>query len=100
MPLYVYILASRKDGTLYTGVTNDIAARVHDHKQGRGSRFAAKYGALRLVWYEEHTDPASAIEREKRIKRWRRAWKIALIEAENPDWNELYRHGGLPMERQ
>ncbi len=88
---YVYILASQKNGTLYVGVTTSLAARIVQHKNGEGSKFAAKYGVTRLVWYEEHIDVRDAIEREKSIKRWRRDWKIALIEKDNPQWNELFR---------
>lgn len=80
MPGYVYILASQKNGTLYTGVPSNLAERISQHKLGEGSKFSAKYGAVRLVWYEEHFDIRDAIEREKSIKRWRRAWKIAMIE--------------------
>jgi putative endonuclease len=86
----VYILASRRNGTLYTGVTGNIANRVMLHKQGKGSAFTRKYGVTRLVWYEFHEDFGFAIEREKRIKNWRRAWKLELIEATNPDWEDLY----------
>lgn len=90
---YVYILASKKDGTLYTGVTADLARRVHEHKQQLGKGFTARYGALRLVWYREYDDIGHAIVDEKRIKRWRRAWKVRMIEKMNPDWQEL--HGGM-----
>lgn len=90
---YVYILASKKDGTLYTGVTADLSQRVFDHKQRLGKGFTARYGAIRLVWYREFDEIGEAIVWEKRIKRWRRAWKIALIEEMNPDWRELY--GGM-----
>lgn len=91
---YVYMLASQKNGTLYAGVTSNLAQRIAQHKRGEGSKFAAKYGAVRLVWYEEHVDVRDAIEREKRIKRWRRDWKIDLIEKDNPDWTELFRGSG------
>lgn len=90
---YVYILASHKDGTLYTGVTSDLGQRVFDHKQRKGSGFTARYGAIRLVWYQEYFEIGEAIIFEKRIKRWRRSWKIDLIEQMNPDWRELY--GGM-----
>jgi len=86
---YVYILASQKNGTLYTGVTSDLVSRIGQHKDGAGSKFTAKYGVKRLVWYEKHLDIRDAIEREKKVKRWRRAWKIALIEKSNPEWAEL-----------
>ncbi|MEZ5811670.1 MAG: GIY-YIG nuclease family protein [Rhizobiaceae bacterium] len=91
---FVYMLASKKDGTIYTGVTNSLARRVPEHKAGKGARFTSRYGAMRLVWYEEHFDVRDAIEREKQIKRWRRAWKIALIEKDNPGWFELFRGTG------
>ncbi len=91
---YVYMLASQKNGTIYTGVTNSLAMRIAQHKNGEGSRFTAKYNVTRLVWYEEHFNIRDAIEREKTIKRWRRDWKIALIEKDNPEWNELFRGMG------
>ncbi|MFL9841240.1 GIY-YIG nuclease family protein [Sphingomonas sp. ST-64] len=87
---WVYILANRKNGTLYTGVTADIAARIVQHREGTGSRFAAHYGVTRLVYVEPHDDITTAIAREKAIKKWRRAWKIELIERENPDWRDLF----------
>jgi putative endonuclease len=91
---YVYITASQKNGTLYTGVTADLGYRIPQHKERKGNGFTARYGATRLVWYEEHSDIRDAIEREKQIKRWRRAWKIELIEEKNPDWNELFKGWG------
>ena len=87
---YVYILASKKNGTLYTGVTADLAQRVFEHKQALTDSFTARYGVTRLVWYREYQDIGEAIVDEKRIKKWRRAWKIRLIEEINPDWHELY----------
>ncbi len=87
---WVYILASKPRGTLYVGVTNDLAIRTHEHKAGRGSAFTKKYGVVKLVYAEEHTDIESAIAQEKRIKRWRRAWKVELIEKHNPNWEDLY----------
>ena len=86
----VYILASKRNGTLYIGVTSDILWRVGLHKQGIGSKFTAKYGVDRLVWAEFHATMREAIIREKRLKNWRRAWKIRLIEERNPDWRDLY----------
>ena len=83
-------MASKKDGTLYVGVTSDLSGRVFEHKQGLIPGFTARYGCRRLVWYEEHFDIRDAIEREKTIKRSPRRWKIEWIEAMNPDWNELY----------
>lgn len=87
---YVYIAASQKGGTIYVGVTNSLARRMAEHKDGKGSAFPARYGIQRLVWYEDHLDIRDAIQREKSLKRWRREWKIALIEKANPDWNELF----------
>lgn len=91
MAYYVYMLASRKGGTIYTGVTNDLEGRVFDHREGRGSKFTSKYQVKRLVWYEEHSDVGMAIRREKNIKKYYRKWKIDLIEEMNPDWFDLYR---------
>ena len=82
----VYILANRKNGTLYTGVTSDLVRRMDQHKSGAGSAFAAKYGCKTLVWFERFNDINDAIHREKRIKEWKRQWKINLIEESNPDW--------------
>lgn len=90
MSYYVYIMASRKNGTLYIGVTNDVIRRVWEHRQGRGSRFVAKYGVTRLVHVEEHEEIARAIQREKTMKEWPRVWKIRLIECTNPEWIDLY----------
>jgi len=87
---FVYILASRCNGTLYIGVTNDLERRVSEHRNGEAQGFTKRYGVQRLVWYEAHGDINEAIARETRIKGWRRAWKIELIEAENPDWVDLY----------
>jgi len=87
---YVYIMASQKNGTLYIGVTNNISARVFMHREGRGSAFAAKYHVKRLVYCETYNDVNDAIAREKRLKKWRRQWKIGLIEEMNPDWDDLY----------
>jgi putative endonuclease len=87
---YVYLLASRKNGTLYLGVTNDLVRRVYEHKTKSLPGFTARYEVSRLVWFESHDDPANAIAREKDIKKWRREWKIRLINQDNPDWNDLY----------
>lgn len=86
----VYLLASRRHGTLYCGVTNDLLRRVYEHKAKIAIGFTAKYNVDKLVWHEAHELVANAITREKRIKRWRRAWKIELIEQSNPDWRDLY----------
>ena len=87
---YVYILANKKNGTLYIGVTGDLLKRIHEHKNGLVKGFTKKYRVHRLVYYEQGKDINSAIEREKRIKKWRRQWKIELIEKANPDWKDLY----------
>jgi putative endonuclease len=86
---YVYILASGKNGTLYVGVTNNLSLRVWHHKEGRASAFTKRYGVSRLVWYEEHPTVPQAIQRETSLKRWKRDWKIALIEQVNPNWEDL-----------
>ncbi len=87
---HVYILTDRKDGTLYTGVTNNLAARITQHRNGTGSAFVWKYGLFRLVWTEPFPTAMEAIANEKRLKRWRRKWKVQLIEKANPDWRDLY----------
>jgi putative endonuclease len=87
---YVYLLASRLQGTLYLGVTNDLARRVHEHKARLVPGFTSRYGVDRLLWFEAYDDPSDAISREKAIKKWRRDWKITLIEHDNPDWLDLY----------
>jgi putative endonuclease len=86
----VYMMASRRNGTLYVGVTNNLAVRAHQHRRGEGSEFTRKYGVTQLVWYEFHSDINEAITREKRIKKWKRQWKLALIESFNPQWADLY----------
>jgi len=90
MAFYVYILASRKHGTLYIGVTNDLARRVYQHREKDGSTFTRRHSVTRLVYYETFDSPDAAIAREKRLKRWPRAWKIQAIEKHNPDWCDLY----------
>jgi putative endonuclease len=87
---YVYILANGRNGTLYVGVTNNIQRRVSEHRVGTSDGFTARYGVKQLVWYEVHGEVHAAIQREKNIKHWSRAWKIALIEKANPDWRDLY----------
>jgi len=86
---YVYILASRRYGTLYIGVTNDIRARLDQHRAGLGSKFVTKYKVHRLVHVETFATPEEAITREKQSKFWRRDWKIQLIEKDNLDWSDL-----------
>ena len=90
MGYWVYILASGRNGTLYVGVTNDLARRVQEHRKGAVPGFTRTYGVTRLVHAEPYDDIRIAIEREKRLKKWRRAWKLALIEEANPDWRDLY----------
>ena len=85
-----YILASQHNGTLYTGVTSDLPGRMGEHRQGIASAFTSKYGVHQLVWFEMHDTMATAIAREKQIKAWRRAWKLALIEKTNPEWRDLF----------
>ena len=90
MTAFVYIMTNRKHGTLYTGSTTDIAQRAWQHREGVGSRFTAKYGLKRLVLIEEHENLERALQREKNIKSWPRAWKVRLVEDKNPEWNDLY----------
>ena len=90
MAYYVYLLASRKHGTLYAGVTRDLVKRVYQHRTKERPGFTSRYGVTRLVWFGVYDDPTSAITREKEIKKWRRDWKVSLIENENPDWDDLY----------
>jgi putative endonuclease len=90
--LLCVILASKRNGTLYTGVTSDLIQRIYQHKEKIYGGFTAKYDVNLLVYYEVHEDIYEAILREKRIKRWRRAWKLELIEKENPNWEDLYEH--------
>ncbi|WP_428630498.1 GIY-YIG nuclease family protein [Sphingopyxis sp.] len=87
---HVYILASARNGTLYIGVTGDLAARCTQHRSGEGSGFTKRYGVDRLVHAEAFADVNEAIAREKAIKKWRRAWKLELIEHSNPQWLDLY----------
>ncbi|MGO9007558.1 MAG: GIY-YIG nuclease family protein [Beijerinckiaceae bacterium] len=87
---YVYLLTSRRNGTLCCGVTNNIRRRVQEHKSRSGSSFTTRYDVMTLVWYEAYADVNTAIAREKQIKHWNRAWKLALIERVNPNWRDLY----------
>lgn len=87
---YVYILASKPYGTLYIGVTNNLARRVFEHREGIGSRFAKRYGVTQLVWYEMHETVPLAIQRETSLKRWKRDWKIDLVNEMNPQRRDLY----------
>ena len=86
----VYLLASKRNGTLYTGVTSTLLKRVGEHKSNLVEGFTRKYGVHILVWYELHETMESAIQREKAIKNWKRAWKIKVIEEMNPGWRDLY----------
>ncbi len=86
----VYMLASDRNGTLYVGVTSNLIKRIWEHKEGVVPGFTSEYGVHKLVWYEQHGSAESAITREKRIKKWNRAWKIKLIEETNPYWNDLF----------
>lgn len=88
---YVYILASRRNGTLYVGVTNDLIRRVHEHRNDFVKGFTSKYRVHRLVYFEQCEDFDSALLREKQIKKWQRKWKLELIEEKNPEWRDLYR---------
>jgi putative endonuclease len=86
----VYILASKRNGTLYLGVTGDLPRRVWEHRQELIPGFSRRYDCKLLVWFEQHSEMGAAIAREKDIKKWRRAWKLALIEKANPQWRDLY----------
>ena len=90
MSYYVYIIASRRDGAIYIGVTNDLVRRVYEHRIKAVPGFASKYNIAQLVWFEVCDDPVSAITREKELKKWKRAWKVQLIEKDNLEWNDLY----------
>ena len=87
---FVYLLASQKNGTLYTGFTSDLVKRVWEHREGVVEGFTSKYGVKDLVWFEVHDNAISAITREKQLKKWNREWKINLIQQENPTWRDLY----------
>jgi len=87
---FVYMLASKPYGTLYIGVTNDIIGRVEQHRAGTGSKFTSRYKVHTLVWFQQFTDILEAIQREKTMKEWPRAWKTNLIERDNPHWVDLY----------
>ena len=95
----VYLLASRRNGTLYVGVTSNLLGRIHQHRTASLRGFTSEYGIKRLVWFEQHSTMESAIVREKRIKKWERPWKLELIEASNPDWRDLSEDFGFePLE--
>ena len=90
---WVYILTNKPNGVLYIGVTSDLAARITQHRTGTGSAFCRKYGLTRLVRAEEYPDMLTAIAREKAMKAWKRAWKVELIERDNPAWDDLFEGG-------
>jgi len=87
---FVYILASKRNGTLYIGVTSDLIKRVWQHKKNVAEGFTRRYRVHNLVYYERFTDVYEAITREKRLKKWKRLWKLELIEKQNPEWEDLY----------
>jgi putative endonuclease len=89
MSFYTYIVANRRNGTIYIGITDDIARRVSEHKERTRPGFSAKYGCDKLVWYETHDTRESAFIRERQLKEWRRSWKLMLIENSNPTWADL-----------
>ena len=90
MGYHVYILASGRNGTLYVGMTNDLVRRIWEHKNNMVEGFTKKHGIHHLVWFETAQTAEAAITREKQIKKWRRAWKLELIESGNPEWRDLY----------
>ena len=87
---YVYILASRRNGTIYVGATRDLVKRVYEHKNNLVEGFTSKYGVHTLVYYEAYADRENANKRERQIKKWKRQWKVELIEKANPEWKDLY----------
>ena len=87
---YVYILASQRNGTLYVGVTSNLLKRVDEHRRGFMDGFTKTHEVHHLVWYEPHESAEAAITREKQVKRWKRSWKLRLIEENNPEWDDLY----------
>ena len=87
---YTYIVASKRNGTLYTGSTDDLAKRAYEHREKIRPGFTARYGVQILVWFESHETRGAAFRRERQIKEWRRAWKLRLIEERNPTWRDLY----------
>jgi len=90
MSFYVYILASRKNGTIYIGMTDDLAKRIWMHRKDVLAGFTKRYGVKLLVWYEQHASRESAFTREQQLKKWKRVWKLELIEKTNPAWRDLY----------
>jgi putative endonuclease len=90
MSFFVYILASKRNGTLYVGMTDDLIRRIWQHRTDEVPGFTKKYGVKLLVWFEEHESRLAALIRERRLKKWNRAWKLQLIENENPSWRDLW----------
>ena len=90
MPYFVYILTSQRHGTLYVGVTNNLVRRIHEHREKLIEGFTSQYNVTRLVWFDQTDSVEEAITHEKKLKRWRREWKMALIEKTNPAWDDLY----------
>jgi len=90
MQYFVYLMASRKNGTLYVGVTNNLVRRAYEHKNGLVEGFTDRYGGHQLVWFESTSSVEAAIQKEKQIKNWKREWKVDLIEKANPEWLDLY----------
>ena len=90
MAYYAYFMSNRPGGTIYAGVTNDLVRRVHEHRTKAVPGFTVRYNLERLVYFETHETAALAIQREKTVKHWVRAWKVALIEKDNPDWNDMF----------
>lgn len=88
--MFVYIMTNKPNGTLYTGVTNELVRRGYEHRTHMTKGFTDRYNLETLVWFEQHSEPREAIRREKVIKKWNRAWKIDLIEQDNPDWQDLW----------
>lgn len=95
MSFYVYMLASRRNGTLYTGMTDDLARRVWEHQTGAFPGFTKRYGVRTLVWFEVHETREAAFKRERQVKKWERQWKLRTIEEVNPDWKDLVQEGWL-----
>jgi putative endonuclease len=90
MPFYVYILANKRNGTLYIGMTDDLVRRIWEHREGVADGFTKQYDLKMLVWYEQHPSRETAFERERRMKKWNRMWKLREIERTNPEWRDLY----------
>jgi putative endonuclease len=95
LAFYVYLMASRKNGTLYVGMTDDLIRRVWEHREGVIAGFTKRYGVKMLVWFEEHGTRESALERERSIEKWERQWKIDLFQSSNPEWRDLFPELGL-----